>query len=85
VLDFDSLVHHYESCNFFARQKYILSHQLETIPITWSSTWGLDLVGPFKKAKGRFTHSFVMVDKFTKWIEPKSVASITASKAVKFI
>jgi transposase InsO family protein len=46
---------------------------------------GLDLVGPFKKAKGGFTHIFIVVDKFTKWIEVKPAASITVAKAVKFI
>jgi IS30 family transposase len=45
----------------------------------------MDLLGPFKKAKGGFTHIFVTVDKFTKWIEVKSAASITMSKAVEFI
>jgi transposase InsO family protein len=61
-------------------------HQLYTIPITWPfSTWGLDLVGPFKKAKGGFTHIFVAVDKFTKWIEFKPAVSITVAKAVEFI
>jgi hypothetical protein len=43
------------------------------------------LVGPFKKAKGVFTHIFVIVDKFTKWIEVKLAASITMVKAVEFI
>jgi hypothetical protein len=47
--------------------------------------WGLDLVGLFKKAKGGFTHIFVAVDKFTKWIEAKPAASITAAKALEFI
>jgi hypothetical protein len=45
----------------------------------------LDLIGPFKKAKGGFTHIFVAVDKFTKWIKVKPTASITAAKAVEFI
>jgi transposase InsO family protein len=64
----------------------VSSHQLQTIPITWPfSTWGLDLVGPFKKAKCGFTHIFVAIDKFTKWIEIKPAASITAAKAMKFI
>jgi hypothetical protein len=62
------------------------SHQLQTIPITWPfSTWGLDLVGPFKKAEGGFTHIFIAVDKFTKWIEAKPAASITVAKVVEFI
>jgi transposase InsO family protein len=49
------------------------------------STWGVDLVGPFKKAKGGFTHIFVTVDKFTKWVEAKPVASITAAKVMEYI
>jgi hypothetical protein len=43
------------------------------------------LVGPFKKAKGGFTHIFIAVDKFIKWIEVKLDASIIAAKAVEFI
>jgi transposase InsO family protein len=43
------------------------------------------LVGHFKKAKRGFTHIFIVVDKFTKWIEVKPTASITAAKAVAFI
>jgi transposase InsO family protein len=39
----------------------------------------------FKKAKGGFTHIFVAVDKFTKWIEVKPAASITVGKAMEFI
>jgi transposase InsO family protein len=62
------------------------SHQPQTIPITWPFfTWGLDLVGPFKKAKGGFTHIFIVVDKFTKWIEVKPTISITLVNAVEFI
>jgi hypothetical protein len=39
----------------------------------------------FQKAKGGFTHIFVAVDKFTKWIEVKPATSITAAKAVEFV
>jgi hypothetical protein len=86
VSDADSLVHQCEGCQFFACQKHVPSHQLQTIPITWPfSTCGLDLVGSFKKDKGGFTHIFVAMDKFTKWIDVNPVASITAAKAVEFI
>jgi hypothetical protein len=86
ILDDDSIVRRCEGCQFFARQKHVSSHQLQTIPITWLfSTWGPDLVGPFKKAKGRFTHIFGVVDKFTKWVEAKSTASIITAKAVEFV
>jgi hypothetical protein len=43
------------------------------------------LVGHFKKAKGGVTHIFIVVDKFTKWVKAKPIASITAAKAVEFI
>jgi uncharacterized membrane protein len=43
------------------------------------------LVGPFKKAKGGFTHIFIIVDKLTKWVKVKPAASITAAKEVEFI
>jgi transposase InsO family protein len=43
------------------------------------------LIGTFKKANGGFTHIFVAVDKFTKWIEVKPAASITTVEAMEFI
>jgi transposase InsO family protein len=43
------------------------------------------LVGPFNKAKGGFTHIFITMDKFTKWVEAKPAASITTAKSVEFI
>jgi hypothetical protein len=64
----------------------VSSHQLQTIPITWPfSTWGLNLVGLFKKAKGGFTHIFMEVEKFIKWIKVKHADSIKVAKAVEFI
>jgi hypothetical protein len=82
----NSIVRRCEGCQFFAHQKYVSSHHLQTIPIIWPfSTWGLALVGPFKKAKGGFTHIFIAVDKFTKWVQVKHVASITTPKSVEFI
>jgi hypothetical protein len=84
--DADSLVHRCEGYQFFTRQKHVPSHLLHTIPITWPfSTWGLDLGGPFKKANGGFTHIFVAVDKFTKWIDVNPATSITIAKMVEFI
>jgi transposase InsO family protein len=43
------------------------------------------MIGPFKKAQGGCTHVLVAIDKFTKWIEYKPIASLTSAKAVKFI
>jgi hypothetical protein len=43
------------------------------------------LVGTLKKAKHRFTHIFLTVDRFTKWVKAKPATSITVAKAVEFI
>jgi transposase InsO family protein len=45
----------------------------------------MDMIRPFKKAQGGYTHVLVAIDKFTKWIEYKTIASLTLAKAVKFI
>jgi len=56
------------------------------IPITWPfATWCLDMVGPFKPAKGKITHLLVMVDKFTKWIEVKPIRKLDGHNAVAFL
>jgi hypothetical protein len=56
------------------------------IPMTWPfAVWGLDLLGPFKKAPGGLTHLLVTVDMFTKWIEVKPLAKIGSKQAVDFI
>jgi hypothetical protein len=79
VSDTTDVVQKCVGCQLFARQAHVPAAELQTIPITWSfATWGLDIVGPFKVAKGEFTHIFVVIDKFTKWIEVKPVAKITA-------
>jgi len=55
------------------------------IPITWPFTvWGLDLVGPLKKALRGFTHLLVTIDKFTKWIEARPISTIKSEQAVLF-
>src|SRR5437773_10311203 len=42
------------------------------------------MVGPLQRAPGGYTHLFVAIDKFTKWIEAKPVATITVTKAKEF-
>ena len=55
------------------------------IPIMWPfMVWGLDQVGPLKRAPGGFTHLLVAVDKFTKWIEARSITVIKSEQAVLF-
>jgi hypothetical protein len=59
---------------------------LRTIPPSWPfAIWGLDSVGPFKTAPGGYKHILVAVDKFTKWIEVRAVATVTLKEAAKFM
>jgi hypothetical protein len=42
-------------------------------------------VGPFRAAPGGYRHILVPVDKFTKWIKVRAVATITSKEAAKFM
>jgi hypothetical protein len=63
-----------------------VAQELQTIPITWPfAVWGLDLLGPFKKAPRGLTHLLITVDKFTKWVEARRLAKIGYKQAMDFI
>jgi hypothetical protein len=47
--------------------------------------WGLDLMGPFKKASTGLTHLLIAVGRFTKWIEVRPLAKIDSKQLVNFI
>jgi transposase InsO family protein len=84
--DAAELVRRCEVCQFLSKQQHLPAQQLQTIPVTWPfACWGLDMIGPFKKAQGGYTHVLVAIDKFTKWIEYKPIASLTSAKVVEFI
>ena len=42
------------------------------------------MVGPLKKGPGGFTYLLIAVDKFTKWINVKTITKIRSEEAVKF-
>jgi transposase InsO family protein len=84
--DAAKLVQRCEACQFLSKQQHLPAQQLQTIPVTWPfACWGLDMIGPFKKAQGGYTHVLVAINKFTIWIEYKPIASLTSAKAVEFI
>ena len=75
-----------ESCQFFQKQTTRHAQPLTTIPLSWPfAVWGIDILGPFPKAKGGFKFLFVAIDTFTKWIEAEPVRNITKEAAVKFL
>jgi hypothetical protein len=78
--DVTQIVRSCRGCQYFARQIHAPAQELQAIPITWLFVlWGLDLMGPFKKALEGLTHLLVVVDQFTKWIEAMPLAKIGSS------
>jgi hypothetical protein len=83
--DAEEVVHTCKGCQFYAWQTNLPTQALQTIPLTWPfAVWGLDMVGPLKKAPGGFTHLLIVVDKFTKWIEAKPIVKPSSQEVVKF-
>ena len=79
----ERLVKRCKGCQFYAKQKHLPAKELKTIPITWPFTvWGLDMVGPFKTARGGLTHLLVAVDKYTKWVEARPIKKLDGPTAV---
>ena len=84
--DAKDLVKHCKGCQKFSSQQHLSASVLKTIPLAWPfAVWGLDMVGPFKTARGGMTHLLVAVDKFTKWIEAKPIKKLNGPTAVTFI
>jgi len=86
VADAEKLVRHCEGCQFFAKRTHVSAHEIQTIPSSWPfACWGLDMIGPFKPAPGNFKFVFVLIDKFSKWIEYMPLVKATSEKAVEFL
>jgi len=86
VADAEKLVRHCEECQFFAKRTHVPAHEIQTIPSSWPfACWGLDMIGPFKPAPGNFKFVFVLIDKFSKWIEYMPLVKATSEKAVEFL
>jgi transposase InsO family protein len=85
VADASEIVRTCEGCQFYARKSNLPAHVLQTIPITWPfAVWGLDIVGPLRKAPGGYTHLLVAIDKFSKWVEVRPITNLRAEQAVTF-
>jgi hypothetical protein len=80
LADAEALVHQCTNCQFFGKQSHVLADNLITIPPSWPFVcWGLDMIRPLTTVLGGFTHVLVAIDKFTKWIEYKPIATLTAN------
>jgi hypothetical protein len=85
VADASEIVRTCEGCQFYTRKTNLPAHALQMIPITWPfALWGLDIVGPLRKALGGFTHMLVAIDKFSKWAEVRPITNLRAEQAMTF-
>jgi ribonuclease HI/transposase InsO family protein len=85
VADASEIVRTCKGCQFYACKSNLPTHVLQTIPITWPfAVWGLDIVGPLRKAPGGYTHLLVAIDKFSKWVEVRPITNLRAEQAVTF-
>jgi hypothetical protein len=50
--------------------------------VTPFAVWGLDIVGPLRKAHGGYTHLLVAIDKFSKSVEVRPITNLRAEQAV---
>jgi hypothetical protein len=86
VADAEKLVRHCANCQFFSKRIHVPALEILTIPASWPfACWGLDLIGPFKSASGNFKFIFVLIDKFSKWIEYVPLVKASSEKAVEFL
>jgi hypothetical protein len=84
--DAEELVRRCQGCQYFAKQQHVLTYKLVTIPLTWPfACWGLDMIGPLPTAPRGFNRVLVAIDKFTKWIEVKSVTCPKADRVLDFL
>ncbi|XP_076937506.1 uncharacterized protein LOC143605174 [Bidens hawaiensis] len=83
------VVHEIKKCDSCQRHApNTLRPKNELVPVTsaWPfQKWAIDILGPFPEASGQVKFLIVTIDYFTKWVEAKPVASITASSVKKFL
>jgi transposase InsO family protein len=85
VADASEIVRTCEGCQFYTRKSNLPAHVLQTIPVTSPCVvWGLDIVGPLRKAPGGFTRLLIAIDKFSKWVEVRPIMNLRAEQAVMF-
>ncbi|KAG5541445.1 hypothetical protein RHGRI_021313 [Rhododendron griersonianum] len=80
--DCKSMVQKCEKCQRFANIIHGPPTVLTPMRGSWPfAQWGVDLIGPLPMAAGQVQHAIVAVDYFTKWVEAKALATITAEVA----
>ncbi|XP_074377335.1 uncharacterized protein LOC141718858 [Apium graveolens] len=49
------------------------------------AVWGIDIMGPFPRAKGDLRYVLVVIDYITKWAEAKAMRTINQQDCIKFV
>ena len=64
------------------------SHPKKLTSMTWPwpfAIWGIDLIGPLPTVRPAFKYVVVAVDYLTKWVEAKTLATISGKKVQNFV
>jgi hypothetical protein len=78
VADASEIVRTCEGFQFYVCKSNLPAHVLQTIPVTWPfAVWGLDMIGPLRKAPGGYTQ-------ISKWVEVRPITNLRAEQAVTF-
>jgi hypothetical protein len=86
IADAEKLVRHCTDCQFFSKIIHVPAHEIHSILASWPfACWVLDMIGPFKLAPGNFKFIFVLINKFSKWMEYMALVKASSEKAVEFL
>ena len=59
---------------------------MTTISSPWPfAQWGIDIMGPLLQGKKQVKFLLIAMDYFTKWMEEKTLATITEAKVRSFV
>ncbi|CAL8112768.1 unnamed protein product [Prunus armeniaca] len=84
--DANILVRRCDKCQRLGSVPHIPAEPLSPIVSPWPfAQRGLDLIGPMPEGKGQVKYAVVAVDYFTKWVEAKALATITAARVEDFV
>ena len=80
------LVRKCKACQEHDRIYHLPSESLTSVTSPWPfQQWGLDILGLLPIGWGQCKFVIVVVDYFTKWVEPKPLAIITEQKVRNFV
>ncbi|XP_027083501.2 uncharacterized protein [Coffea arabica] len=83
--DAAALVQRCRACQEHAPLRHQPARKMVPIHSPWPfAQWGVDLLGPFPRAPGRYEHLVVAINYFTKWMEAEPLATISGKAVQKF-